>query len=456
MARKVTYLPKVVFLCSPSLAIIDSWLPILHGLRRANPGTEFIFLAPRAREIDAIQTDSLLFKLANELFDRVVFRSESGAWLESNSLEGAKIVRGQELDYRVRTSFRRFGLGSKASRYVTALLMAIQGVGKRASRSPKVCSLLSLHSERSVLLFDVDVVKKNWAPKLMPCFRSIRKFSLSHGLTVKLGNFDGPPLEAVKSVTDNTKVFVLSEIERKYHEQRYILPESAVDVVGVPRHEAEWVNFVQGINELEEPIPHQRYIFVASTPVNGAYLPRDRKLRALMDIRDVAEKHKLHVVVKRHPKEHFDGTFEEVFGERNLGVTWSLSNAHPFFLGKNAFFAVVFGGSVAVDMIRLGTPVIGILDLANLPAYDTPEALRNSRGEPVFAPSFLGLLLGASNREQFNEHVESIMRDREGCVSRLMDNYISVYPDPKGSNKKIVSEISLVLQRKKGGEAGLL
>ena len=439
-------MPKVVFLCSPSLAIVDSWLSILHGLRQKNPGTEFIFLAPRAREIDAIQTDSALFKLANELFDRVVFRSESGAWLESNSLEGAKIVRGQQLHYRVRMSLSKVGgFGARSRRFVTALLMAMSGVGKRASKSPKVCSLLSLDRETSVLLFDVDVVKKDWAPELIPCFGSVRKFSLPHGLTVNLGHLGEPPAALVRYFSETTKVFALSELERKFLEQKYLLAETAVEVVGVPRHEAEWVNFVQGVNELEEPILHQRYIFVASKPANSSYLPRERKLRTLMDIRDVAEKHKLHIVVKRHPKERFDGTFEEVFGEQNLGVTWSLSNAHPFYLGKNALFAVVFGGSVSVDMIRLGTPVIGILDLANLPGEDTPEALRNERGEPVRAPSFLGLLLGATNREQFNEHVESIMGDREGCAAQLMENYRSVYPDPKGSNQKIVTEISLVL-----------
>ena len=435
---------KVVFLCSPNLGIVDSWLSILHELREANPDTEFIFLAPRAREIDEIQTDSVLFNLANELFDRVVFKSESGTWLESNSFEGAKIVRGQELDYRVGMFVRKFGLGLKASRYLTTVLKALSG-SKGAPDSAQVCQILSLDEETSALLFDADVVKKGWAPDLMPCFRSVRKFSLSHGLTVSLGHSGVRPPEAVRYVSGTTKVFALSELERKFHEQRFLLSETAVEVVGVPRHEAEWVKFVQSFHESDGPIPHQRYIFLASKPANGSYLPRERKLRTLREIREVAEKYKLHIVVKRHPKERFDGTFEQVFGEQNLGVTWSLSNAHPLYLGKNALFAVVFGGSVSVDMIRLGTPVIGFLDLANLPTEDTPEALRNQLGEPVRAPSFLGLLLGATNRDQFNEHVESIMRDREECVAQLMENYRAVYPDPERSNQKIVAQISLVL-----------
>ena len=436
---------KVVFLCAPNLAIVDAWLPILHGLRQENPSAEFVFLVPETAQIDAIQPDSVLFQIANELFDRVIFRSESGAWLESNSFEGAKILRVQELSYRVRMFLRKFGLGARASRYLTTFLRVLSG-SKGLQQSPDACPLVSLDEETNALLFDVWVVKKDWAVDLLPCFRNVQKFSLPHGLTVNLGHPTGVPLEAVKYVSETTKVFALSELERKYYEKNYLLGANAVEVVGVPRHEAEWVNFIQSFHQSEEPVTHQRYIFLASKIANGTWFPRERKLRTLRDIRDVAEKHNLHVVVKRHPTEYSDGTFEEVFGERNLGVSWSLSNAHPLYLGKDALFAVVFGGSVPVDMIRLGTPVIGILDLANLPAYDTPEALRNSRGEPVFGPSFLGLLLGASNREQFNEHVESIMRDREGCAAHLMENYRQVYPDPEGSNQKIVSEISRELK----------
>ena len=441
-------LSKVVFLCAPNLAIVDAWLPILHGLRQENPSVEFVFLVPETAQINAIQPDSVLFQIANELFDRVIFRTESGAWLESNSFEGAKNLRVQELSYRVRMFLRKFGLGNRASRYLTSLLRVLLG-RNRAPKSPHACELLSLDEGTNVLLFDVWVVKKDWALDLMPCFLTVPKFSLPHGLTVNLGHADSSPPEAVKYVSETTKVFALSELERKYYEEKYLLAETAVEVVGVPRHEAEWVNFIQSFHDSDGPIPHQRYIFLASKLANGSYLPRERKVKTLMDIRDVAEKYKLHVVVKRHPAEHSDGTFEEVFGERNLGVTWSLSNAHPFHLGKYAVFSVVFGGSVPVDMIRLGTPVIGILDLANLPAYDTPHSLRNQLGEPVFTPSFLGLFLAATNREQFNEHVESIMRDREGCLTQLLENYMSVYPNPEGSNKKIVAEISRELKHAK-------
>ena len=80
----------LLFICSPSLGILDSWISVLILLRGKLPNTQFIFVAPKSSIISSINLDTVLFKLAITIFDKVVFRSKSGAWLYSDTFFDAK------------------------------------------------------------------------------------------------------------------------------------------------------------------------------------------------------------------------------------------------------------------------------------------------------------------------------------------------------------------------------
>jgi len=435
-------MPSIVFLCSPNLGIADSWMSVLSMLRKQVPDGEFIFLLPLPREVLKIEEESVLFQVANEIFDSVVFRGSDGEWHESKTFAEAKVTAqsfNNKYFQRLKTTLRKLGLGN----FLGKLRQSSSGGSRQIPSSSGLprTRLSRFIGDVGVLLFDITEVDKSYLGDVMESFRNVPKFSLSHGLTVNLSKWDGVQVSLNDYLPSTTKVFAGSHLEEQFFREKYQLPARSVEVIGVPRHESHWLSYIQDLHKNRFPVFGQDFIFLASKPSNGSYLPRSRKIQNLRQVREIAEKYRLHVVVKRHPKEVEDGTFEKVFGERNLGKTWSLSSAHPFFLGEKAVFSITFGGSVPVDMIAIGTPVIGLLNLTNLNGFDDGSALRNEVGEPVRAPEFLGLLLPGKDEKALKAAVEEVMSNRAGVVKQLRSSYQAVYPDPSGANKKIVLEV---------------
>ena len=82
----------VLFICSPSLGILDSWISVLTLLRKKLPNAKFIFIAPKSSIISSINLDTGLFRLANDIFDHIALRSDSGIWLITNTFLDAKKI----------------------------------------------------------------------------------------------------------------------------------------------------------------------------------------------------------------------------------------------------------------------------------------------------------------------------------------------------------------------------
>jgi len=153
-------------------------------------------------------------------------------------------------------------------------------------------------------------------------------------------------------------------------------------------------------------------------------------------------------VVKLHPKEKHDGLYEEVFGKSTYGKKWGYSNAHPFVLGKNCFFAVSFFTSVTNDMISIGVPIIEYLNLKGIPEYDNKNSLRDSQGEPVFKFRYFGLVLGASNYEQMENHALRIVNNKPEVVAELQSRYNELFPRVDNPNKVIAKDILSALDKR--------
>lgn len=79
-------------------------------------------------------------------------------------------------------------------------------------------------------------------------------------------------------------------------------------MIGIPRHEAQWLANLEAAHSGSDFYKNRQFIFIIGRPSNEKYHPRERKIKALQDIRKMAEKYDLDVVVKTHPKEHDDAT----------------------------------------------------------------------------------------------------------------------------------------------------
>ena len=440
---------KVVFICSPSSAMLDMWLPILHSLREKLRGAEFVFLVPQGRQIGVLDLQNVLFTVADQIFDSVIFPSVTGQWKRAKSLAEAQNSHESESLVRIWRSVKQHNLAVRLRRLIAITLRLTTMRMNPKAKSPTSSALTELLSKESVVLFNIYEVDKPYMAQIAESLsRDIPKFSMYHGIKFE-GDLAGK--EVVKSSFDstNTTALVFSSKEVAEYGEKFGIEAKNIKVVGIPRHEKGWIEFLTPQFKQETSIPSHPYILVISRPADDSpFFPRDGKLSSLRNIRESARENNLKVVIKLHPKEETDdGTAEEVFGKQNLGITWSFSNAHPLILGMNCVFAVSFFSGVAVDMARIGTPVIEHVDMKNWMPPNFPHRYFQD-SEPVSILTELGLTLHASNRIQFNRHVSNILSDKEDIADRIRESYRKFFPEIDHISDSISRDIAAKLSPK--------
>lgn len=438
-----------IFCCSPSLAILDSWISVIYHLKRKKPDSEFIFYMPKNRTVDELDLDSTLIKLSSKLFDRVVFWSHAGIMFTSKNFEEAKKLNRQHLFlFYLNFLFSKIQLLNFAN-----AMQKLQIITMKKFYIESLFSFNYFTKRRTALLFDIYESTKEYNSQLMSTLSSEPKFSISHGIDLagispenQKNNADiNTTQKGNNNHVDNILVYTNNNYQKSYFQSNYGLDEGSIRSLGVPRHDIEWIDFLLS-QKCNRDLPFERgFISVFSRPGTTDYHPKDRKSKAIEAIQRVAMEYDLPVIVKLHPKEKRNGTFERVFGLENYGSTWAYSNAHPYVLAKNCAFAVVFISSVTLDMVKMGVPVIEILDLRGLKAYDNDTALRDQVGDPVKIKRYLGLVLGASDYTQLKKHVDDIMTDRQKVVDKLQLKYAEYFNQTPHINEIIANEICEVL-----------
>lgn len=80
---------SIHFLCSPSLGILDSWLPILAELKKKEPGINFVLLIPKAGIVEHISDADITIQIAKTIFNEVLFVTHDGSWKRVDRIEDA-------------------------------------------------------------------------------------------------------------------------------------------------------------------------------------------------------------------------------------------------------------------------------------------------------------------------------------------------------------------------------
>jgi hypothetical protein len=436
----------VFFLCSPSLGLLDNWLPVIWRLKEKRKDLKFIIIFPKSNAIDQINLSSVLIILATKVFDSVIYKSHSDYWLHSNTFSQLK-VRGRSR--RVEWLLLKVVKTLKKWQVIKPLGVLTQYAYDRVHRfvhRKELCDWRIVEKHGLCILYDVYEESKPYNMELIKNFAEVPKFSIQHGININ----DGGVLKKIKNTPDNgfrkeVKAYLFSSKELPFYEHEYAIHKSTMEVVGVPRHSPKWIEFIQ-LNILKQSnkinAQNNGSIFIISRPGSTNYFPHERKKKALENIKQLAWNDlKKNIVVKLHPKERKEGLYEEVFGAETYGDKWVYSDLHPFVLGKESAFAISFYSGVAIDMLALGVPTIEYLDLRGISEFDNRESLRDKYGHPVFSYRYLELVLGASNYDQIKAHAMEIMKDREAVLSRLQAKYNQLFPKIENINDKIAQDI---------------
>lgn len=426
---------RILFVCSPSLGILDSWISVLIALKAKLPNAQFMFIASKTGTIEQIHLNQDLKVLAEKIFDSVVFRTDSGVLLKTVTFNDA-------IKLNTSSKIRVFHYGRKIAKRLKIKFLddVISSIYKDTAKriySKKLYETSSLIGSKYVTLFDVSQLDRPYNSDFYNIITNRQNFSILHGTGIagiRASRQNRKKLDIEKSIA-----YLFSEKEVPYYKYQFGLTSKQIRVYGIPKHQKKWIEKLSNT----ESISDKKYIFLISRSVNESFTSERRKLFLEM-IKDIAVKYQLKIIIKPHPNETISKQFKEIFDLGKEIVDWEVSYKHTFLLGKYCEFAVCFYSGVPLDLIQLGVPTIELSNFTGLNIDDNKSSLRSPSGEAVYEYRYLNLVLGASTYSEFEKHVLNIINNKELVVDKLLTEYKQLFPMIDNVDNLIAEEIACI------------
>lgn len=425
---------QIVLLCSPSIGILDSWLPVISELSRHSHKYEISLFIPRFSILRQLLPSNLLVKRSSHIFSKLICIDSFGNMLVFRSFLCAYYYYYIALFDHSHLFFKRL-LNYLASNH---------HFPSRQRRFPLPDPNMEgqvTHNDvfkNAILLYDVSEESKPVNAWFFKRFSFRHKFSLLHGIEIQSlpNTVQNPQIDSA-----NLSCFLYSRFDIDYYCNILGIKKSCITVAGIPRHDQHWIQDL--CKETLSSLVTRKSAILFSRPISD-YLPKHRKVEALEVIKKcLVDEHNLFLYVKRHPKEKNEGLFESVLGSSLKHINWDYIDVHPYQVAQSCELALVFYSNLCVDMAALGIPTIEYLNLRNILPYSLPGYPQIS-SEPVFSYRFHGLVHGVSSEDQFRKAVSSIFVDKHAFVAPYLQQYHNYYPRKHNVSKYIASRLASV------------
>jgi hypothetical protein len=446
---KTKSIKHVLLLCTPGFGLVDIWLPVVRKLKEeGNVKIDFLFPEPSALRLENRNSD--LFKLAEKFTtNKVIYKGYSGRFFVASTLAEASIgVKHSKIDAKILTfSYRlikgrlsRYFILKVVGEYLLVVSKYIAYVKENIGNN-KLFDFNLLNNVDAILQ-NVVTVHKITDKKLRSKIKEVPRFSMLGNLSLSWVRADINCRQPATKSSDVT-VYSMSHLELNWYKKCFKILEKNIVHVGIPRHDNDWLELIYNQTHSIEEELFDSFVFLIGSP-STPYNTVERKKKALKDIYNVVcVKHKLKIVVKKHPKESLDGIdghiYTEALGLENYGKNWVYSDRHPSMLGKKAIFSISFYSGVVLDMLAINKPSIEYLNLEGLPLYDNSNSLRDAHGKPVFEFAYTKLVLNASSKLDLEKHVESILSQYEATVLPLRSKYEDYFTTSYDNASEIVA-----------------
>lgn len=329
-------------LMGTALNMLDTWLPVVSGLRER--GLSGTVLFPYAFILERSAVDDTTLSIAEDVFDSVYVFSE-------NRLNWFPSVASAWACFREKPSGEK---GSKQAllKFRAKIRAAFSRIRKFDGRSEEsLASQLVETISGRVLLYDVtnrtqDKMFHDYVDS-QASLRGFRVFSLPHA-----------PVPIMSGEDDLGEVpFGWTHVSHLNASAESHQPAKAGSriAMGIPRHDSEWVGRLIARSRRLHSTPKQPYMVLFSHGGGDGYSFSDEKKFAVIErLGETLRKMNMRLVVKKHPTEHLSS-----------GQNFTLSNAHPLHLIESANAVFVFLTSVVADALYFGKPIIQILEIAS-------------------------------------------------------------------------------------------
>ena len=428
--KKRGHRKKLFLVLLPNPGIIDQWLPVID---RMGSRVDLVLFSPHPSNLYQLRDDDRMVKILSSHITRVVFRVDGVGWFHAGTIKKAKEIN------RACVKGARFFRGGNGfgHRYVLKMIRLGIGWAGRLRFRRHVSDINVEIAAGDKVIGDFGAFNETCMEDVVTALSGCDIYSLDHG-NVPVRSGEGPAASDQSFLNaSSVNFYAFSEGAERNYRARYSLPKQQSGVVGIPRHDYAWISQVQKLGKVQE---FNQCIYVVSRPSNKTYHPAERKVLALRDIKEAADRLGLPVVIRPHPKEFQESVFFDVFGRQDYGRNWVTTQEHSYCAGRNAVFAVVFHSGVCVDMTRIGVPTIERLNLEELPSNHTAGlSCGFDAVEPMTSYLAAGLVLPARSRVEFLAQVKRVLSDRDGVVAELREAYAKYFSEPNA--QQIVDDI---------------
>lgn len=437
---------KIVLLCSPNLGVLENWLPIFDLLKKSNTSIKIVCLFTKPSLAALIDPDSDLIKLSEGYIDEVVFPSYNYEWMMFDSLR--KSNQANTIPYFARLLKKVENYFSKTSlkflvNVIKKMCYFFLNIHYKKYRLNNIDIDLFLLDAKFLLIDIVDLHKgiPTYNNFLVSVFPRMVCFSLLHGVNIDL-NKVALKYSQKKQIENNpnTYYYFYSRKDDDFYLKHYDI-NSNQKQIGVPRHNNNWMNhLIENQTKLSDKYFAKPFLLIISRPQSD-FLPTDRKVKTMQDIKKLAiDKLGFNVVIKCHPKEKSFDVYDNVFGKGEYNKDWFYTNRHPYLLAKQSTLCVSLYSSLVTDFLLIGTPVIEYLNIKGIPFHDNQESYRDEFNNPVLDYRYFGLVLGADNYSDLENHAKTILSDKDAVLKKLRDKYYESFYGRNENSAKIIAD----------------
>jgi len=426
---------RVVILVSPHSGILETWLPVISSLRKIKPGIRIHAILPRPEIWPTLRSKDFVVQQCRMLIDTWIMALPDGRWVEIKSPDSLRI---------------RYFL-ARTSRYVRKRFNRLSGMEREAQAIffadlfRKKFGDRTIQSIRAVLcdLFELRHVELS---ALVKSFSRAQILSQAHGVDLQYLENNPRTFPDSKIPKDfewlqqrDFSTLLYSESEKPYYVKQFGLSSSQMTVSGVLRHDPEWLEHLFNSSFSQSPV-EPSYIFLASRPISDLFMSRQEKYRILVMIRDYARSRGLLLVIRKHPSEKYRGKIEieECLGPPGRRAGWIESNCHPLHLGFYCKLPISLHTSIAIDMARLGRPVIEPIDFTRChPNTHSIRTLPDGKFASFYGQE--GFALAGNGRAEFAQAADAILSGTRGGDASTA--YQRCYANPDGAIRTALSAL---------------
>lgn len=434
---------SIALVCTPNLAILDSWYPSLKFAKLTHPEWKIGIIFPSVYQVKKIDTADAVVVGCQEVASFFIYVGLDARLYAFKNLPAAKRAVAKSL--RLARFFVPKTHKSTSPPLIDAMMAQCDAQTLRSkifclclllwprhgwlSNRPRN-SLVNLLRSATVA-YDTLSQGKRGVLKILSSLLLGPRLSIRHGLGLlePFQERDAARLREERNHQDASKkdfrIYVHNDLEKSIYVEQLWADPKQVTVTGIPRLDPIAQDLIRALPYVRNTMPWERHILFISRSLDK----RDKQYKrdCLELVHKFACENGLGLVVRTHPSE-LGTEIRGALPPEGEGSTWVLSSAHPQQLAKDAQFAVSFASSLPAELLAFGVPTIefGL----------TPD----SRSAPS-RESHRGLVLRVTTHDEFHDTALALLHSDSGMVAPLYESSRIHYASPLGAIKTIVADL---------------